>query len=127
MPEYREEPLEIVNNEEYTYYKLYVDEKCYFDEFYEEVVDDVRYCNKMAAIITYMDELGAQLIPKEKFRNIKGLNRSDVFEFKKKPLRVYVIKQKPNIYVVMGGYKNEQKNDISILKKRIKDFPEIKE
>lgn len=107
----------------YTYYKLYVNNKCYFDEFYEEVMDRVNEKKDMDAIVSLMDDLGAQMLPSVKFNYIHDPKRNDLYEFKKNKLRVYVIKQKPCIYVVMGGYKNNQKADIEKFKKRIKDFP----
>lgn len=123
MTEYKTEVLDIVNNPSYTYYKLYVNDRCYFEDFYNEVMEDVKGSNDMASIVSLMENLGAQLLPAAKFNHIHDAKRSDLFEFKKNKLRVYVIKQEPVIYVVMGGYKNEQKSDIAKLKKRVKDFP----
>lgn len=61
--------------------------------------------------------------PSSKFNHIEDNNRSDIFEFKKDRLRVYVLKQKPNFFIILGGYKDRQKKDIKILKSKIKDFP----
>ena len=70
-----------------------------------------------------MDEFSpTQMLPKAKFRQIKGVDRQDVFEFKRKNLRVYVVMQQPNVYVVLGGYKKGQEKDIAKLKRYIKDF-----
>lgn len=55
--------------------------------------------------------------------DIEDSRRNDLFEFKKDRLRVYVIKQKPDIYIVVGGFKGSQKKDIKLLKSLIKDFP----
>ena len=123
MTEYKTEVLDIVNNPSYTYYKLYVNDRCYFEDFYNEVMEDVKGSNDMASIVSLMENLGAQLLPAAKFNHIHDAKRSDLFEFKKNKLRVYVIKQEPVIYVVMGGHKNEQKSDIAKLKKRVKDCP----
>ena len=72
-----------------------------------------------------MDSLTDQIrLPRTKFNHIDDNNRSDIFEFKKDRLRVYVIKQKPNVFIVIGGFKGNQKKDINILKSRIKNFPE---
>ena len=62
-------------------------------------------------------------LPKTKLNHIESNDRTDIFEFKKDRLRVYVLKQKPNVFIVIGGYKATQKKDISVLKSRIKDFP----
>ena len=123
MTEYKTEVLDIVKNPSYTYYKLYVNDRCYFEDFYNEVMEDVKGSNDMASIVGLMENLGAQLLPAAKFNHIHDAKRSDLFEFKKNKLRVYVIKQEPVISVVMGGHKNEQKSDIAKLKKRVKDFP----
>lgn len=123
--EYRTERLDLVNNPTYRYYKLYVDDKCQFDDFYNEIVKDVRKAKDLSGIINLMDNLGAILLPAAKFNHIKDSQRSDLYEFKKNSLRVYVINQKPEIYVVMGGEKKEQKQDIANFKRKIKDFPKM--
>ncbi|MDE7180658.1 MAG: hypothetical protein K2N88_05620 [Muribaculaceae bacterium] len=70
-----------------------------------------------------MDNLTDQnRFPKTKFNHIEDKDRSDLFEFKKDRLRVYVIKQKPNFFIVIAGYKGTQKKDIKKLKSLIKDF-----
>lgn len=122
--EYKTEILETINNQSLTFYKLYVDDKCYFDEFVEEISDNERYTKELATIYAYMDFLGSHLLPEKKFNIIEGCGRSDLFEFKTKHLRVYVILVKPSVYVVAGGYKITQKKDIARLKKRIAGFPE---
>lgn len=61
--------------------------------------------------------------PFTKFNHIQDAERHDIFEFKKDRLRVYVIKQKPNFYIVIGGFKGTQNKDIDKLKLMIKDFP----
>lgn len=122
--EYKTEILETINNQSLTFYKLYVDDKCYFDEFVEEISDNERYIKELATIYAYMDFLGTHLLPKTKFNIIKGCGRSDLFELKTKHLRVYVILVKPSVYVVAGGYKITQNKDIARLKKRIAGFPE---
>lgn len=121
--EYIKERLDLVNNPTYVYYKLYVDGKCQFDEFYNEVIRDVKKSKDMAAIINLMDNLGAMMLPSTKFNHIQDSQRCDLFEFKKNSLRVYVISRKPEIYVVMGGDKKDQKQDIAKFKKKVKDFP----
>lgn len=57
-----------------------------------------------------MDCLTDQIrLPRTKFNHIDDNHRSDIFEFKKDRLRVYVIKQKPNVFIVIGGFKGNQK------------------
>ena len=64
----------------------------------------------------------SNLLPSSKFRQIKGLRRNDVYEFKKNDIRIYVIKKRPDIYVVLGGYKGSQDKDINRIDKLFNDF-----
>lgn len=117
-------PYEDVNNPQYRFYKLYIDGVCQFDDFIEEIERNKSDQKLFNQIVRYMDSISDQIrFPKTKFNHIESNDRSDIFEFKKDHLRVYVIKQKPNFFIVIGGYKNTQKKDIKNLKSRIKDFP----
>ena len=63
------------------------------------------------------------LLPKERFRKIEGIKRSDVFEFKDRPcVRIYVVIQKENIYIVDGSLKKEQDATISRVARLLKGF-----
>lgn len=124
MPEYSTKLFDLTNNPNYTYYRLFVDGKCEFDDFLQEVNKNVADKKNMNAIIAYMDSLSAQLLPSIIYNHIESDERLDLYEFKKKNLRVYVIDQRPNIYIVMGGYKSTQKKkDIPRLIRKTKDFP----
>ncbi len=124
MPEYSTKLFDLTNNPNYTYYRLFVDGKCEFDDFLQEVNKNVADKKNMNAIIAYMDSLSAQLLPSIIYNHIESGERHDLYEFKKKNLRVYVIDQRPNIYIVMGGYKSTQKKkDIPRLIRKTKDFP----
>lgn len=124
MPEYSTKLFDLTNNPNYTYYRLFVDGKCEFDDFLQEVNKNVADKKNMNAIIAYMDSLSAQLLPSIIYNHIESGERHDLYEFKKKDLRVYVIDQRPNIYIVMGGYKSTQKKkDIPRLIRKTKDFP----
>lgn len=124
MPEYSTKLFDLTNNPNYTYYRLFVDGKCEFDDFLQEVNKNVADKKNMNAIIAYMDSLSAQLLPSIIYNHIESGERHDLYEFKKKDLRIYVIDQRPNIYIVMGGYKSTQKKkDIPRLIRKTKDFP----
>lgn len=124
MTTYSKEKLSEIRNPQYQYYKL-KDEagNCQFDEFCAEVEQNaedskwIKYIWKFMAMIS--DRV---LLPKEKFNHVEGIGRDDVFEFKKKSLRVYVIMQKPDMFIIMGGYKTGQKKDIARIKTIIKDM-----
>lgn len=124
MTTFTREKLTEIKNPQYQYYKL-KDENgvCQFDEFCAGVEQNAADKKLLPYIFKYMERLtDRQMLPKEKFNHVEGIGRDDVFEFKKKSLRVYVIKQKPDVFVIMGGYKNEQKKDIARIKKIIKDM-----
>lgn len=127
MADFRTEIFELVNNNEYSFYKLYIDDVSHFDEFCQKIESFHREKKSLESIIALMDMFSASLmLPEKKFRQIKGIKRQDVFEFKKDNVRVYVIKDDANkeFYVVMGGLKNEQDADLKKLQVRIKGFNE---
>ena len=66
-----------------------------------------------------------QKLPKEKFRPIKSIKRKNVYEFKKNNIRVYVLMQEPDMFVILGGYKADQKKDIHKVDLYTKELPEI--
>lgn len=124
MHEYMTVPYEDVHNPQYKFYKLHIDGVCQFDEFLMQLEKNKSDKKLFFYIIQYMDGITDQnRFPKTKFNHIEDNDRSDIFEFKKDHLRVYVIKQKPNMFIVLGGYKNSQKKDIRTLKSKVKDFP----
>lgn len=124
MHEYTTKPYEDVNNSQYKFYKLYIDGKCQFDEFLKEIERSKSDKKLFKYIISYMDGITDQnRFPFTKFNHIHDEDRHDIFEFKKDRIRVYVIKQKPNFYIVIGGFKGTQDKDIDKLKLMIKDFP----
>lgn len=125
MHEYSSIIYEVVHNPQYTYHKLIVDGKCPFDEFLSNIErnkNDLRY---FKSIINLMDNLtDANMLPKTKFRHIETRQRSDIFEFKKENVRVYVLKQKPDIFIILGGTnKGKQGKDIDRVKSLVSDFP----
>jgi len=124
MTNYKAEIYDVTNNPQYTYYKLFVDGKCAFDDFLNDIKRNVADMKSMNAIIAYMDSLSAQLLPSTIYNYIEGGDRTDLYEFKKNNIRVYVIDQRPDIYIVMGGYKKDQKKkDIPKLIRKTKEFP----
>ena len=124
MPEYSTVPYDDVRNPQYTFHKLIVDGVCYFDEFLQEIDQNVIDKKLFNYIAHYMDSITDQnRFPASKFNHIEDNDRSDLFEFKKDRMRVYVIKQRPNFFIVIGGFKSTQKKDIKKFKSLIKDFP----
>lgn len=126
MTEYTTAIFEDVRNENgFRFFKLRINGKCQFEEFYNDIRENHRNSQdnrNLDKIIALMDFYGVTLLPKEKFRMIKDGSRSDVFEFKAKNIRVYVVIHRPEVYIVMGGYKANQEKDINRLLLRIKGF-----
>ena len=111
---------DLVNNRTgYTFKKMYINGVCQFDDFYEEVHASKNEYKNLVAIMALMQCFSDTLLPKEKFRQIKDLDRNDIYEFKKKGLRVYVLLCKPDVVIILGGYKKNQKKDISRLKRKL--------
>lgn len=123
MPDYEISPFDLVENESYHFHKLWINGKCRFDSFYEEIKSNDADMKAFDKIISMMDDFCDEiLLPQKKFRPIKGVNRKDIFEFKNGSVRVYVVKKKPNMYVVIGGSKGSQDKIIKWLKQSLKTF-----
>lgn len=123
MTEYKAEIISTIHNEQYTYHKLFINGVCQFDEFESEISDDPIYKKQYAHILAIMEFISDKhMLTKKKFRQIKGVGRDDVYEFKSKDLRIYVVKKSPDMYIVLGGYKKEQTNDIKSLKKTLSEI-----
>lgn len=112
----------VKNSNGYIYYKVYINGVCQFDDFCKEVALVPRNNSSLASILSLMEIFSPVLIPQNKFRQIKGIGRSDVFEFKKDKVRVYVVKDSTKFYIIMGSCKNNQPEDIKRLKSRLRGF-----
>ena len=106
---YETRPFEYVNNKDCRFYEASVNGKYLYQEFLLGLKDKKNDLRKLNSIYAYMDQFGALLLPKTKFRYIGDKQHPDLYEFKKNDIRVYVIMRKPNVFVVLGGYKGEQK------------------
>lgn len=120
MHEYELAPVENVRNGCFSFYKLIIDGICPYDEFCDEMWNGPNH-GVMAGLISQMDNFGHTLLPKTKFRKIEDAGE-DIFEFKRKTLRIYVRKKDPDIYIILGGVKANQKKDIAKIKKIVKDY-----
>ena len=113
---YETRPFEYVNNKDCRFYEASVNGKYLYQEFLIGLKDKKNDLRKLNSIYAYMDQFGALLLPKTKFRHIGDKQHPDLYEFKKNDIRVYVIMRKPNVFVVLGGYKGEQNSDIKRIK-----------
>lgn len=119
---YKVIPFEEVKNENgVMFYELLVNGKSHVREFIDSIPEKSVYRKRFYNMVALMDNFSpTHFMPNTKFRPIEGSD--ECFEFKAKGIRLYVLKRLPNMYVVIGGYKDDQKADIKKLKRLIKDF-----
>lgn len=119
---YQTRQFEYVHGSYYEYRELAVDGKYLFSGFLDELRnsrDDVR---KLMHIYSLMAALSPSvMLPARKFRKYT-CKIDGVFEFKKDDIRVYVLKKSPEIYVVLGGYKDNQKRDVGRIEQLLRDI-----
>lgn len=109
------EIVEEVRSGKLTFYKLTVNGKCLYDEFCADVEHnaiDRKHLNTIRSYMNFIAESNKSL-PGKKFNSIKQSGNVIGYEFKSGLLRLYVIKEDPNVFIVLGGYKSDQKKDIN--------------
>ena len=121
---FAQEKIDEVKEGKLVFYKLRVDGICLYDEFCEKMEKNPSCLKSLNMIRAYMNFMAEsdKMLPSTKFNSIKGKNNVIGYEFKHKELRVYIVKQEPNVYVVLGGIKSSQKKDIAKFAEIIKDF-----
>lgn len=120
---YEEKIFEPINNKTYEFREVSVNGRFLFQEFIDNLKDTPKDMKKIMRIYAYMNEFSpSTLLPKTKFRQIKGVKRDDVYEFKKDDIRIYVIKKYPSIFVILGAYKGTQDKNISRINKLFGGF-----
>lgn len=114
-----------VSNPNSDFYLLYKNGRCYFEEFVESLKQksDLDELDKIRALM----DSDISRLPPSKYRHIIGnkYDRKDVYEFKSKHLRIYVIKKNPDFYLILGGYKKGQEKDISKIFRHFNILPNI--
>ena len=99
---------------EQIFWKLAINNKCQFDEYALEIKKTGTYVKELGMIYKYM-ELIANLksLPEKRFKDITPeKEKVKEYEFKSKHLSVYAIKKENGKIIILGGYKNRQKNEI---------------
>lgn len=124
MPTFAFETMPEIVTGLYHFRKLVVDGCCLFDEFCREIEVNPQYKSELATLLSYMNFMTREntKIPPSKFNHILEKGDTIGHEFKSKHLRIYIIKAKPDVIVVLGGYKTSQKKDISRFKSLIKQL-----
>lgn len=120
---YEEKIFEPINNKTYEFREVSVNGRFLFQEFIDNLKDTPKDMKKIMQIYAYMNEFSpSTLLPKTKFRQIKGVKRDDVYEFNKDDIRIYVIKRYPSIFVILGAYKGTQDKSINRIDKLFGGF-----
>lgn len=72
-----------------------------------------------------MDRFSNTLLNHQIVNSIKGgkHDRKDVFEFKKDNIRVYFILKAPDVLIVLGGFKTNQKKSIDTVFRKFNNLP----
>lgn len=100
------------------FYKLKHGDYCWFDDFENNL--EGQYQSELNMIYKYMDRVSNNApLPINKFKKLnKGMTGLAEYEFKSKHLRVYCFHlPETGKIVVLGGFKNSQKSDLSEFKK----------
>jgi len=106
-------------------YKLFVDGKCSFDEFEEEIENEGNLKSELTTIHTRLYEIAdGKSLPKTKFRDITPKNGNNKeYEIKTHHLRIYMFHEKnTGRVIVCGGKKGTQKDDIKHFRKIIREY-----
>jgi|SRR5690554_1309650 len=111
-------------------WELCVDEESILESFVKQVMDEGTYSNDLAGAIKNL-EMAANLVtlPKTKFREIKSQKiNGKLYEAKKGSIRIYHFHEAgTGRIIIFGGVKNDQKKDIKLAVKTIKDFQDGKQ
>lgn len=118
-----------VKDGQLSFFKLSKDGRCFYDDFCTEIEKNKRDTISLNRIRTYMNLLAIDncRLPKVKFNSIKQNNRVIGYEFKDSSLRVYIIKEDPDVYIILGGYKKNQDKDIEKFKRLKAEFLQYKQ
>lgn len=115
MEEFTVVELEDINNPNYEYFIVLKNGNNLYEEFVDSITQK-KDKEGLYKISSTMDFYGLPNInfTDEKFRHIEGNknDRDDVFEFKGNNIRIYAIKTENRFFILMGGFKKNQKKDI---------------
>lgn len=110
MPKFALQFVEAVKGNQ-TFEKLVVDGVSPFDVFENKL--EVKYRRSLEKIYYYMNEVANNMaLPSSKFKDVTP-DKENVkeYEFKDGDLRVYCISKFGGKIIILGGYKNKQKQD----------------
>lgn len=111
------------------FYKLLINKKCEFDEFWSEIEKSGNLNKELLKIQILMQEVSEnKMLPNTKFRNLTPQKETiKEYEIKTKNLRVYLFHEEyTGRIIVCGGKKTTQKKDIKHFRKIKKQYFETK-
>lgn len=127
MAEYLKKYYDEIENTKYAFFKLYRDGKCEYEEFVDSLHQKTEL-EELQQIKAIMDKVDTNNMPIKKYRHITSgrgkKRRKDIYEFKSKHLRVYAIKTDIEYYLLLGGFKKDQEEDIEKVFKKYNDVPD---
>ena len=110
--------------EVFGYYKLVVDEECQFDNF--QSILQKSSIKSLTKIFRYMEwKQDGHSLPKDKYRQLQPTQEVPDYEFKGDNIRVYNIDIEGFGIIILGGFKGNQKKDISKLREIKENFVEF--
>ncbi|MCF0236777.1 MAG: hypothetical protein HUK09_08890 [Bacteroidaceae bacterium] len=120
---YNLRPYDLIQNVDYRYYLLCKDTECLFQEFVQAASSVKEDRQSIEKIHYYMNVIACnRLLPPTKFKSIKDNDLKGLYEFKHKHIRVYALMKKPDIIIILGGYKSNQKGDIKRFKQIVDNY-----
>ncbi|OOV25053.1 hypothetical protein BXU11_16005 [Flavobacterium sp. LM5] len=113
MSKFALKDIESINGKQ-TFNQLEVNGQKQLDKF-EADLSDTTYISEFKTLLTYMEYVANnKTLPQTKFKDITPKKQQvKEYEFKSKHLRVYAIQQTNGKIIVLGGFKNNQKDDIN--------------
>ena len=115
------------DNGKIRFYKVLIDGEAQIDSFEKEISKDKALKKEWKKVLTCMDYVAETngILPSKKLNSIKDDGKEIAIEFKSSSLRIYCFKIDPNVFVILGGYKKDQKEDIKKLKRLLNNNKEL--
>jgi len=123
--------LESLNdvNGDVEFFKILEESICYWNEFCKHIENEKNWVDQLDQLKSRMDDVAnKKLLPKEKFRKLKGMD--DCYEVKSKNLRAYLLLDENGYVIMYAGKKTEQTQSLgkfeAIKKRYLKDKEDAK-
>ncbi len=105
--------------------KLVIDGRCPIDEFFDILLKDKKLKNTASTIYRYIEYYAeGNNPPPKKFKALRTDKNDQIkeYEFRGGNIRIYCIKQKNGIILVLGGYRRNQPKDLNRLRNLKKQY-----